>query len=94
MSTRGPQPEKLHCSVAQVRADGLQRHKRAGVERGGKAPFSGNKSYKPNLRGTEVARGLVATQGADTEQGRRSARWGGGGRRAGPPGRLTRVRTA
>lgn len=30
-----------------------------------------NKSFKPNLRGTEVARGLVVTQGADTEQDRR-----------------------
>lgn len=29
-----------------------------------------DKRFKPNLRGTEVARGLVVTQGADTKQDR------------------------
>lgn len=33
-----------------------------------KAVFNENKSYKPNLRGTEVARGLVDIHGANTEQ--------------------------
>lgn len=39
-----------------------------GVGRLWKVMFNEKKSYLPNLRGTEVARGLVVTNGADTEQ--------------------------
>lgn len=39
-----------------------------GVGRLWKVMFNEKKSYLPNLRGTEVARGLVVTHAADTEQ--------------------------
>lgn len=61
MNKRGPHPERFlpwengRFAVTQVGG-------------AGEAVFNENKSYKPNLRGTEVARGLVDTHGANTEQ--------------------------
>lgn len=60
MDERGPHPEpSLQCLPKESGC--LQLHSLLGAGRLWKVPFIENKSYRPNLRGREVARGLVVT---------------------------------